>query len=134
MIIDHARIKNIPPSSPTSRLFEKINFKIIRKINSPIKIKTNAFAVVIEITSKETIKLIKNIVTPPKIELKTNFKIFLIGTIKIFPKINKKQIQELKDTKVVLEFQLTSNVRLNNLNNLDTHPLKIYLNFNNENC
>lgn len=39
----------------------------------------------------------------------------------------KKLIEEIKKNNVVLEFQLTSNVRLNNLNNLSKHPLKKYL-------
>ena len=39
-----------------------------------------------------------------------------------------KLIQEMKDTGAVLEFQLTSNVRLNNLTSLNKHPLKQYLN------
>lgn len=38
-----------------------------------------------------------------------------------------KLIQEMKDTGAVLEFQLTSNVRLNNLTSLNKHPLKQYL-------
>ena len=33
----------------------------------------------------------------------------------------------MKKSKAVLEFQLTSNVRLNNLNALDNHPLKQYI-------
>ena len=33
----------------------------------------------------------------------------------------------MKDLKVVLEFQLSSNVRLNNLTNLKQHPIKDYL-------
>ena len=37
-------------------------------------------------------------------------------------------IRKLCELKVVLEFQITSNVRLNNLSTLDTHPLKQYLN------
>ena len=36
-------------------------------------------------------------------------------------------IRELLDGQVVLEFQITSNVRLNNLSDLDHHPLKQYL-------
>lgn len=36
-------------------------------------------------------------------------------------------IQTLKETNAILEFQLTSNVRLNNLNRLGSHPLKKYL-------
>ena len=39
----------------------------------------------------------------------------------------KKLIDNLKKSKAVLEFQLTSNVRLNNLNALDNHPLKQYI-------
>lgn len=39
----------------------------------------------------------------------------------------KELIKQIKEAGVVLEFQLTSNVRLNNLNSLDTHPLKMYL-------
>lgn len=39
----------------------------------------------------------------------------------------KKLIQNLKKSKAVLEFQLTSNVRLNNLNALENHPLKQYI-------
>lgn len=36
-------------------------------------------------------------------------------------------LKQLKESRVVLEFQLTSNVRLNNLNSLKNHPLKDYL-------
>ena len=36
-------------------------------------------------------------------------------------------LQELRERGVVLEFQITSNVRLNNLSNLDSHPLGAYL-------
>ena len=36
-------------------------------------------------------------------------------------------LRELRDSKVVLEFQITSNVRLNNLNSLRSHPLCAYL-------
>ena len=39
----------------------------------------------------------------------------------------KRLMQEMRDTNIVLEFQLTSNVRLNNLSNLAIHPLKTYL-------
>ena len=39
----------------------------------------------------------------------------------------KKLIENLKKSKAVLEFQLTSNVRLNNLNALEDHPLKQYI-------
>ncbi len=39
----------------------------------------------------------------------------------------KKLIKEIRENNVILEFQLTSNVRLNNLSNLQIHPLKTYL-------
>ncbi len=39
----------------------------------------------------------------------------------------KKLIQEIKKSKAVMEFQLTSNVRLNNLSKIQNHPLKKYL-------
>ena len=39
----------------------------------------------------------------------------------------KKLLQELVDNRVVLEFQITSNVRLNNLSDLSRHPLKGFL-------
>ena len=37
-------------------------------------------------------------------------------------------LELMKQTGVVIEFQLTSNVRLNNLTNLSNHPIKIFLN------
>ncbi len=42
-------------------------------------------------------------------------------------KKGKEALKELKDNNIVLEFQITSNVRLNNLNTLENHPLKQYL-------
>ncbi|MBR0040297.1 MAG: adenosine deaminase [Oscillospiraceae bacterium] len=39
----------------------------------------------------------------------------------------KKLLQDLKNYGVALEFQITSNVRLNNLSHLDRHPLRQYL-------
>ncbi len=39
----------------------------------------------------------------------------------------KRIISKIKDLDVVLEFQLSSNVRLNNLTNLNNHPIKDYL-------
>ena len=39
----------------------------------------------------------------------------------------KKLVKDIKDNSVVLEFQITSNVRLNNLNVLENHPIKEYL-------
>ena len=41
----------------------------------------------------------------------------------------KNLMRELKKTNAVLEFQLTSNVRLNNLTDLNNHPIRQYLDF-----
>ena len=41
--------------------------------------------------------------------------------------IGRQLLQDLREHRVVLEFQLTSNVRLNNLTDLDHHPLRQYL-------
>lgn len=38
-----------------------------------------------------------------------------------------KLIEQIKKAGAILEFQLTSNVRLNNLSSLDNHPIKTYL-------
>ena len=40
----------------------------------------------------------------------------------------KELMKLLKDSGVIIEFQLTSNVRLNNLSNLNNHPIKKFLN------
>ncbi|MBQ7616167.1 MAG: adenosine deaminase [Butyrivibrio sp.] len=48
-------------------------------------------------------------------------------THSIRSKKGREVLRELKKNKVVLEFQITSNVRLNNLNSLKNHPLKQYL-------
>ena len=45
----------------------------------------------------------------------------------------KRLIKKLQDTGAILEFQLTSNVRLNNLSDISKHPLKTYLK-NNVKC
>lgn len=45
----------------------------------------------------------------------------------------KKLAEEMKKDGIILEFQLTSNVRLNNLTNIESHPIKKYL-ANNVNC
>lgn len=42
-------------------------------------------------------------------------------------KKGKQLLKELRENNIVLEFQITSNVRLNNLTKLDRHPLKEYL-------
>lgn len=39
----------------------------------------------------------------------------------------KELIEKMKKTGTIIEFQLTSNVRLNNLSTLDNHPIKIFL-------
>ena len=41
----------------------------------------------------------------------------------------KELIRSIRENNVILEFQITSNVRLNNLNTLSKHPLKKYLGF-----
>ncbi len=41
----------------------------------------------------------------------------------------KQLIKEIKNTGAVIEFQITSNVRLNNLSNLSKHPIKQYLKY-----
>ena len=48
-------------------------------------------------------------------------------TAKLDSKEGQKLIQEIKEAGAVLEFQLTSNVRLNNLTKLKNHPIKKYL-------
>lgn len=45
-------------------------------------------------------------------------------------KKGKELIKDIKNNNVYLEFQLTSNVRLNNLNDFNNHPLKEYLKHN----
>ena len=50
-----------------------------------------------------------------------------IYTANLKTKKGKQLIKDLKDNDVVLEFQLTSNVRLNNLVVLSNHPIKEYL-------
>ena len=46
-------------------------------------------------------RLISHISTPPNIELKTNFKIHLIGTMKIFPIINSRQMHVTKISRFI---------------------------------
>lgn len=48
-------------------------------------------------------------------------------TYSLNSKKGKDALKQLKENNVVLEFQITSNVRLNNLNTLENHPLKQYL-------
>ena len=48
-------------------------------------------------------------------------------TAKLNSRKGQELIRELKETKTVLEFQITSNVRLNNLNTLEHHPLRQYM-------
>ena len=50
-----------------------------------------------------------------------------IYTSNLKSKKGKQLIRKLKDDNVILEFQLTSNVRLNNLTVLNNHPIKEYL-------
>ena len=57
--------------------------------------------------------------------------LFRIGHGLYVPDLNsnegKKIISKMKDLDVVLEFQISSNVRLNNLSKLSNHPIKDYL-------
>ena len=53
--------------------------------------------------------------------------------IDVDTKNGQKLIQTMKDNGVILEFQLTSNVRLNNLTDMKAHPIKKYLE-NGVNC
>lgn len=48
-------------------------------------------------------------------------------TYSLKSKKGQKVLHDLKENNVVLEFQLTSNVRLNNLNGLENHPLRKYI-------
>ena len=48
-------------------------------------------------------------------------------TANLNSKKGKELIKIIKDNNVTLEFQISSNVRLNNLTNLEAHPLKKYL-------
>ncbi len=48
-------------------------------------------------------------------------------TAKLNSSAGKKLLSKLKECKAVLEFQITSNVRLNNLSEMDNHPLKQYI-------
>ena len=48
-------------------------------------------------------------------------------TAKLHTKKGKRLIELLHSSKAILEFQITSNVRLNNLSSLSHHPLKQYL-------
>ena len=56
---------------------------------------------------------------------------FRLGHGLYVPDLNSKEgrriISKMKDLDTVLEFQISSNVRLNNLSNLDNHPIKKYL-------
>ena len=42
-------------------------------------------------------------------------------------KHGKKLVNQMKEDGIILEFQLTSNIRLNNLTNIEEHPIKKYL-------
>ena len=56
---------------------------------------------------------------------------FRIGHGLYTPSLNtaggRELVRELRDNHVVLEFQITSNVRLNNLSDMENHPLRRYL-------
>lgn len=75
---------------------------------------------------KKSIECVKNSLKPGQ-----NMPRIRIGHGLYTPKLDsiqgQKLIQEIKKSGAVLEFQLTSNVRLNNLSNLKNHPIKKYL-------
>ena len=101
-------IKQIAPGNPKSPI------KILVKILSPMW-KPHI----------PPIKLIKNIVTPPKTEFITNFKIFLIGTINTLPNINKKQIHAKYIIKFVFIFKPSLNYIYTSVClNMDKYELK----------
>lgn len=74
----------------------------------------------------KSIKCIKNAVPNGKKMPRCRIGHGLYG-IDLSTEEGKKLVQEMKKDGVILEFQLTSNVRLNNLTNLESHPLKKYL-------
>lgn len=75
---------------------------------------------------KKSIECVKNSLKPgqkmPRIRIGHG-----LYTPKLDSNQGQKLIQEIKKSGAVLEFQLTSNVRLNNLSNLKNHPIKKYL-------
>lgn len=48
-------------------------------------------------------------------------------SVNLLSKEGKRLIEKMKKTNTMIEFQLSSNVRLNNLGTLDNHPIKIFL-------
>ncbi len=72
------------------------------------------------------IELVQNALAPgqpmPKMRLGHG-----LYTCSLKSKKGKALLENMKKTGVILEFQLTSNVRLNNLNSLENHPLHEYL-------
>lgn len=106
-------------------------------INEIVKIANKNNSFVIRIHAGENDSLRDNVYNSIKLikdSLMKNQKLppIRIGHGLFVPNLNSKKgkdlIKIIKENNVVLEFQITSNVRLNNLNNIFDHPLKKYLN------
>ena len=89
---------------------------------------TDAFASNVE----KSIDIISKAVGKSKITPRCRLGHGLYG-LGISPEIDKETISKIKKLGAVLEFQLSSNVRLNNLTKLENHPIKTYL-ANDVNC
>ena len=76
----------------------------------------------------ESIRCVKNSLTPgqPMPPMRIGHGLY---TANLRSKRGKQLIEDLRETGTVLEFQLTSNVRLNNLSVLEHHPIKQYLSY-----
>ena len=76
----------------------------------------------------ESIRCVKNSLTPgqPMPPMRIGHGLY---TANLRSRRGKQLIEDLRETGAVLEFQLTSNVRLNNLSVLEHHPLKQYLSY-----
>ena len=76
----------------------------------------------------ESIRCVKSSLTPgqPMPPMRIGHGLY---TANLRSRRGKQLIEDLRETGAVLEFQLTSNVRLNNLSVLEHHPLKQYLSY-----
>lgn len=76
----------------------------------------------------ESIRCVKSSLTPgqPMPPMRIGHGLY---TANLRSKRGKQLIEDLRETGAVLEFQLTSNVRLNNLSVLEHHPIKQYLSY-----
>ena len=76
----------------------------------------------------ESIRCVKNSLSPgqPMPPMRIGHGLY---TANLRSRRGKQLIEDLRETGAVLEFQLTSNVRLNNLSVLEHHPIKQYLSY-----